>query len=176
MLSVVVRPRGVAAGCQRRVEVLWRALFTLACCYEPWEISIDPHGTAPSLDLYLEEHLVINRADPLLRRLVVSEPFACLGQQRMGDLIQRGIDARDGKHEILAQAAHRRAAPPGPHESPSAPPPTESSSTRVNPASIATRDARLPSSSLSNSRIPACITDRKSTRLNSSHLGISYAV
>src|ERR1039457_7166118 len=164
MLSVVVRPRGVAAGCQRRVEVLWRALFTLACCYEPWEISIDPHGTAPSLDLYLEEHLVINRADPLLRRLVVSEPFACLGQQRMGDLIRGVSAARDGTHEILAQAAHRRAGPPSHHQSPSSAPPTESSSTRVNPASIATRDARLPSSSLSNSRIPACISSRRASR------------
>src|ERR1035437_5149248 len=164
MLSVVVRPRGVAAGCQRRVEVLWRALFTLACCYEPWEISIDPHGTAPSLDLYLEEHLVIKRADPLLRRLAVSETSPCLGQQRMGDLSQRGIDAGVGKHEILAQPAHRRAGPPSHHQSPSSAPPTESSSARVIPASIATRDARLPSSSLSNSRIPACISSRRASR------------
>ncbi len=43
-------------------------------------------------------------------------------------------------------------------------PPTASSSARVIPASIAIRDARLPSSSLSNSRIPGCISSRRASR------------
>jgi hypothetical protein len=47
---------------------------------QPCEIIIDPHGAAPSLNFYLEQHLVINRADPLLRCLAVSETLGCLGQ------------------------------------------------------------------------------------------------
>src|SRR3712207_7174102 len=43
----------------------------------------------------------------------------------------------------------------------------------LKPSSVATSDSPRPSSS---SRFTACALDRKSTRLNSSHANISYAV
>jgi len=53
VLGVVSCPRGVAAGCQGGVEILWRAVFALPCRYQPCEIVIDPDGTAPARDLTL---------------------------------------------------------------------------------------------------------------------------
>src|ERR1017187_3926421 len=96
MFGVVARPSGVAAGCQCCVEVFRRACFTLPCRYQPCDIFIDPRSTAPSLDLYLEQHLIVNRADPLLRCLVIRKTLSYLGQQRVGDLIQRDIYVREG--------------------------------------------------------------------------------
>jgi hypothetical protein len=56
---------------------------------------------------------------------------------------------------LLVLAGHR----PGPPT-----PPAESSSSRVIPASITIRAPRLPSSVLSSSRIPACISSRRASR------------
>jgi hypothetical protein len=87
VLGIVSCPRGVAAGGQGGVEILWRAVFALPCRYQPCEIVIDPDSTAPALDLDLEQHLVIDRANPLVSCLAVSEALGCLGRQRMGDLV-----------------------------------------------------------------------------------------
>ena len=79
-----------------------------------------------------------------------SRPAACRCAGR------RARDPRAGSAAWACPLSHR--------QSPSSAPPTASSSPRVISASIAIRDARLPSSSLSSSRIPACISSRRAFR------------
>jgi hypothetical protein len=86
VLGVVSCPRSVAAGGPGGIEVLWRAVLALPGGYQPCEIAVDPDGTVPPLDLDLEQHLIIDRADPLVSGQQVSEALGGLGQQRMGDL------------------------------------------------------------------------------------------
>ena len=49
----------------------------------------------------LEQHLIVNSGDPLVRRLVVDEALGGLGQERVADVLQRGVGARDGQREVL---------------------------------------------------------------------------
>jgi hypothetical protein len=44
---------------------------------------------------------VSGSGDPFVRRLVIGEALVGLGQERMGDFLQRGVGARDGQREIL---------------------------------------------------------------------------
>ncbi len=164
MSGVVACPHGGCVCGQRRVEVIGRAFLALPGRHQPWDPGVDPHRTAPALDLHLEQHLIVDRGDPLPRGFVVGEAVSDLGEQRMADVLQRRVRARDRQGEILSQAAERGAGPSGHRQRSSSTPPTASSSARVIPASIATRDARLPSSSLNSSRIPDCISSRRASR------------
>jgi hypothetical protein len=69
-------------------------------------------AAAAESHLDLEEHLVIDRRDALLRCLVVGKALGSLGQQRMSDLIERRVGARKGQHEVLAQAPQGGPRPP----------------------------------------------------------------
>jgi hypothetical protein len=66
----------------------------------------------------------------------------------MAGFLKQDVGVRDGKPEVFAQAAQRGPGMPGHRQPPSSTPPTDSSSSRVIPASMAIRAARLPSSSL----------------------------
>lgn len=165
MHCVVLAAGGRPTGGERGVEIVKRAFFSLAGRDQPRDTVVgDPHCAAPSLDLHLEQDLIIDGRNALLRGVLVGKPLADLCQQRVGQLVQRCVGRRHSLPEILAQTSQRGPCQPGHRSSFSSTPPTASSSSRVMSASIATRDARLPSSWLSNSRIPACISSRRAFR------------
>jgi hypothetical protein len=71
----------------------------------------------------------------------------------MASLVEQDAGVRNGKPEIVAQAAQRGPGMSGHLQLSSSTPPVDSSSSRVIPASMAIRAARLPSSSLISSLI-----------------------
>ncbi|WP_432983615.1 hypothetical protein [Dactylosporangium sp. CA-233914] len=71
MGSVVAGSGGFRAGCQRGVEVGGRAVLLPSGGDQPdAHVSIrivGPDRTAPTLDLHLEQHLVVDRGNALVR-------------------------------------------------------------------------------------------------------------
>jgi hypothetical protein len=102
---VVLAAGSLAAGRERGVEVVGRSLFPLAGRDQPRDGVIGhPDGATPSLNLHLEQDLVVDGRDTLAGSAVVGEALAGLGQKRMRYLIQRHVGRRHCLHEVLAQA------------------------------------------------------------------------
>jgi hypothetical protein len=101
MLSVVSCPCRLPTGSEGGVEVIRRSLFPLPGGTQPRDPGIDPDGIPSALGFDLEQHFVVDSGDPFVRRLVIGEALGRLGQQRMADLLQWGVGARDGQREIL---------------------------------------------------------------------------
>jgi hypothetical protein len=108
MRRVVLAARSLAAGCKCGVEVVGGAVLPLPGRDEPRDGVVGyPDGAAPSLDLHLEQDVVVNGRDPFLQGAVVGEPLAGLRQQGMRYLVQRCVGTRDGLPAVLAQASQR---------------------------------------------------------------------
>jgi hypothetical protein len=80
-------------------------LFPLAGRDQPRDGVVGhPSRSAPSLDLHLEQDLVVDGRDALAGSAIVGEALAGLGQKRMRYLVQRRVGRRHCLHEVLAQA------------------------------------------------------------------------
>jgi hypothetical protein len=112
VLGVVACPGRCPPRGEGGVEVVRRPLLTLPCGDQPGGLVIKPDRTAPPLDLDLKEDLVIDRRDALLRCLGITEALGSLRRQRVGDLVKRHVDPRNGQHETLAQASQGGPRPP----------------------------------------------------------------
>ena len=75
-------------------------------------VPVDPDSASPALDLYLEQNLVVDGRDALMRRLIAGELPDSLDEQRVLDLVERGIGTRNRLHEVIAQASQGGPHPP----------------------------------------------------------------
>jgi hypothetical protein len=81
---------------------------------EPWAIpAVNPDCTSPTLDLHLEQHLVVDGRNALMGRLVNGKLLVGLDQQRVLNLVERDVGAWYRLPEVIAQASQGGPHPPG---------------------------------------------------------------
>ncbi|MEV6930949.1 hypothetical protein AB0M46_41555 [Dactylosporangium sp. NPDC051485] len=106
MGGVVAGPGGFCTSCQRGVEVGGRAVLPPSGGDQPdAHVSIrtiGPDRTTPTLDLHLEQHLIVDRGDALMRGRWIGELLVGFCEQRMIDLVEWQVRRGSGDLEVLA--------------------------------------------------------------------------